>query len=342
MNENGSIVGIDSSLNLPHETCQKAANLAWNQKKNYSTLKVDNRELMYLLRSSENDSHLSTDDTLVYILFLDVTESSQSLSSLLTIFLVVGSFMLIIIAAISFYFANRSVKPIMEAWEKQEQFIADASHELKTPITIIKSNLSELKEVWKSHEGIESQVEWFEYIDIGIERMSKLVNELLQLLETENTDEATKNERFDLSKTIEGTIPPFKAGAVQKMVSFSVSIEPCVMASGNSERIAQVITILLDNAVKYTNNNGWIEVSLRKTKHQAVCSIKNSGKGISQKDLTKIFDRFYRADSSRSGNTGSFGLGLPIAKNIMDKLDGKISAECETDGTTIFTFSLKL
>jgi len=103
-----------------------------------------------------------------------------------------------------------------------------------------------------------------------------------------------------------------------------------------------VTTILLDNAVKYTNDKGWIEISLRKVKNYAVCSIKNSGEGIPQADMTKIFDRFYRADPSRSGKNNSFGLGLPIAKNIIERLGGKISAACEVDGTTVFTFSLKL
>ena len=342
VNENGGIVGIDSSFNLPNETYQKAANFAWNQKVNHTLLKIDNREFMYVIRSNETDSHISAENTLSYILFLDVTESSQSLFSLLSVFLVVGFFTLIVIAAISFFFANHSVKPIKEAWEKQEQFIADASHELKTPLTIIKSNFNELKELWDSYEEIESQVEWFDYIDVGIERMSKLVNELLILLETESKDTSSKNEQFDISKAIEDTILPFNAVADQKRVSVSTSIEPCVMVNSNSERIVQVMSILLDNAVKYANDNGWIEVSLRKINRQAVCSIRNSGAGISTKDLEKIFDRFYKVDSSRSGRNSSFGLGLPIAKNIIEKLGGKISALCETDGTTVFTFSLKL
>ena len=196
--------------------------------------------------------------------------------------------------------------------------------------------------MWNKSDGVENQCEWFEYVDIGIERMSKLVNGLLTLLETENVDSASKSIQFDMSKTIEAAILPMKAEAAQKHISLTATVEPDIMIDGDSETITQVTTILLDNAVKYTNDNGWIEMSLIKVKNNAVFSIKNSGEGIPQADMPKIFDRFYRADSSRNSKSNSFGLGLPIAKNIIERLGGKISAACEANGTTVFTFSLRL
>jgi len=344
VNENGDIKDVSSSFNIPNETYQRMTGLAWKENRNYSTVKTDGAEWMYTIKPNDNTklSRVYGDGNFYDIVFLDISDSSKALSSLLTVFLLVGFFMLFIIAAISVFFANRAVKPIKEAWEKQEQFIISASHEFKTPLTIIKSNFNELKELWNKRDGADSQCEWFEYVDIGIERMSKLVNGLLTLLETENVDPENKNIQFDMSKTIEGALLPMKAEAARKHISLSAAVAPDIMIDGDAETITQVTTILLDNAVKYTNDNGWIEVSLSKAKNNAVCSIKNSGAGISQADMPKIFDRFYRADSSRNSESNSFGLGLPIAKNVVERMGGEISAACEANGTTIFTFSLRL
>ena len=340
----GDIMDVGPSFGIPEETCRIMAEAAWKENKNYSTITIDGAVWMYTIEPNGNTklSKLYGNGDFYDIVFLDVSDSSKTLSSLFTVFLLVGFCLLLVIAAISVFFANRAVKPVKEAWEKQEQFIINASHEFKTPLTIIKSNFNELKESWNNRDGAEDQCEWFDYIDVGIGRMTNLVNGLLTLLETENSDFDNKNIRFDVGKIVEGAILPMKAEAARKHISLSSAIEPYIMIDGDPETVIQVTTILLDNAVKYTNDKGWIEISLRKVKNYAVCSIKNSGEGIPQADMTKIFDRFYRADPSRSGKNNSFGLGLPIAKNIIERLGGKISADCEVDGTTVFTFSLKL
>jgi signal transduction histidine kinase len=192
--------------------------------------------------------------------------------------------------------------------------------------------------LWNSREAVKN--EWFDYIDIGIERMSNLVNELLTSLEADNINLTVKNEPFDVSNIIEEAVQPIKAGTARKGIRLSLSIEPNIFINSDSERISQVLMILFDNAVKYTNDNGWIEVSLKRVKRNAVCSVSNSGEAIPQKDLLKIFDRFYKIDSSRNNNKNSFGLGLPIAKTIIEKLGGKISVSSDENGITAFIFTI--
>jgi len=348
VDENGGVVSINSFYNLPDETYQKAAESAWNQKKNNSVISVDDKEWMYVIEPvydahiiyKDGNAQITTDAPDKYnIMFLDVTDSNKTLMSLFYTFLIVALIMLFVIIAISFYFANNAIKPIARAWEKQKQFIEDASHELKTPLTIIKSNYGAL--LANKEETIESQMKWFEYINVGTNKMSKLINDLLSLAAIDNAESKIHNTTVDMSETVKDAVLFMEAGVTAKEISLSSSIETHLIIDSDPEELARVITILLDNAVKYTDTGGRIDVSLKKSKHHVICSVTNSGEGIAKENLPKIFDRFYRVDSSRNSESGGYGLGLPIANAIAQKLGGKLIAKSNPNESTTFIFTLR-
>lgn len=344
----GQITSIDTFFEMPDEAYKKAAELAWDKKKNYSVISVEGKEWMYNIEpvsifpvsGKAGDVYIDVAEDKYNIMFLDVTDSNKTLQTLFLTFLIVTLIMLVVITAISFYFASRSIKPIAETWEKQKQFIVDASHELKTPLTIIKSNYGAL--LANKEETIESQIKWFDYINAGTERMTKLINDLLALAAIDNINLKTQNIIFDISNTIKDVVLSMEARAAAKDICLSSSIKPDIMINSDPEEIAQVVTILLDNAIKYTDSNGRIDVLLAKSKHHITCSVKNSGKGIEEDDLSKIFDRFYRADASRNSESGGYGLGLSIAKAIIEKSGGKLYAKSIPNESVTFAFTLKI
>jgi len=170
--------------------------------------------------------------------------------------------------------------------------------------------------------------------------MTKLINDLLSLAKMEDMRFAVQEVPFNMSSAVNDVILSMEAVAAEKDIELIRSIEPGIIVKSDSERIKQVVTILFDNAVKYTDKNGYINISLTKSKRHVSFSIKNSGKGIAKEDLPKIFDRFYRVDPSRAQETGSYGLGLSIAKTIVDRLGGEIYADSVENEYAAFTFTL--
>lgn len=348
-NSDGNIVKIISHIDMSEEIYFKVAELAWNEKKDYSIISLENKRWQYkispigrnfITHENGNKTIINFNDGNYQITFLDVTDSHKTLMELFTTLFFVGIIMLFVIFAISLFFANRSIKPISEAWEKQKQFIADASHELKTPLAIINANSDAL--LANQEETIKSQKKWLDYIKNQIDRMSKLVNDLLYLAKTEDTNSKILYIPFNISEVVSDVILSMEAVAFEKDIRLLQDIEANIIIKSDCEKIKQVVTILVDNAIKYTDEKGCIDIMLKKTRHQLVFSIKNSGKGIPKENITKLFDRFYRADSARTQENGGYGLGLSIAKAIIDRLDGKIYADSVKDEGATFTFILGL
>ncbi len=274
------------------------------------------------------------------IVFLDVTAYNETLFELMMTLLLVGSVTLAAIFLVSLYFANRTIKPLAEAWQKQKQFVADASHELKTPLSIINANYDAL--LANREETIQSQIKWLDYIRIGTDRMSRLINNLLALARFDDTELVTQNISFNLGETVQSVILSMEAPIAEKGIKLTVSIEPDIFIESDAEGLKQVVTTLLDNAIKYTDQNGQIDVVLTRSNHQAEFLIKNSGKGIPKQEIPKIFDRFYRTDHSRAHESGSYGLGLSIAKAVMDTLGGDIQVRSVEGEYATFSFRLNL
>lgn len=347
VDEDGNYQQCHSYIDIPEEIYIEAAQIAWRKLNKNSPVKLNGRMWQYVV-SSKGYFYISKHDGSIFetkeingylISFLDVTESHKTLKELLITFLIVGIFAFAAVFVVSLFFANHAIKPIKTAWEAQKQFIADASHELKTPLTIVSSNYGAL--ISRKSETIESQIKWLDYIKEGTDRMTKLIGDLLTLARIEGMDIMPEKKMCNISVIISEAISEMEAKAIEKNIHVSNNTGLDITIKSVPEKIKQAFMILLDNAVKYTDENGKIEVSLTKTKRHIRCDVTNSGKGISPEDLPKIFDRFYRADTSRAGDTGSYGLGLAIAKTIIESMNGEIIASSIVGKSTTVSFILQ-
>lgn len=270
---------------------------------------------------------------LYQITFLNVTDSYQTLIQLLSTFVLTGVITLIAIFGISVYFAKQSIIPIEQSYIQQKQFIQDASHELKTPLASIRANLDAVKS--NPDETVYAQQKWLGFIDYEVERMTKLVGDLLYLARSEYDNVSLESEPIHLSQVIENAIASIEVIAFEKQLVLKQQVESGVSINGNQDKVEQVVKILFDNALKYTNDKGAISVKLEADKNWAIFTVSNTGIGISKKDITNIFDRFYRADTSRK-HDGSYGLGLAIAKSLVEGMAGEILVSSIPNEITTF------
>jgi signal transduction histidine kinase len=271
------------------------------------------------------------------LILTEIADSEKALGELLLTLAAIAAAALAALVYVSYRFAAVAVRPIEENYNKQKQFIADASHELRTPLAVIGANVDAIAA--SGEEKVSSQREWFGYIRAELRRTGKLVDDLLYLAKSESV---RRGERlpFDLSAVCETACASMEAVLYENGRSLKTEIAPGVSVSADSGKIAQALYILLDNAGKYTPPGGEISVTLARENGRAVLRVTNSGGGIAPEALPKIFDRFYRADASRSAETDGFGLGLSIAKTIAENSGGTISAE-SSGGLTTFELRLR-
>ena len=229
------------------------------------------------------------------------------------------------------FLSGRIVKPFAANYEKQKQFITDAGHELKTPLTIIDADA----EVLKMDMG---ENEWLSDIQNQTKRLAQLTNNLIMLSRMEEQPQFEKIE-FPLSDVVEETAETFQALAKTHNKDFSCQIQSGLAMIGDEKSIRQLVTIFLDNAIKYSDDGGRIEISLKKQKNTINLSVFNTTEFIAKKDLPQIFDRFYRADKSRNSQTGGYGLGLSIAAAIVSAHKGKITASTQDEKSLLIVVS---
>lgn len=326
---NWNKISTFSRFSISDEFYESAKKAAINKKVNRGYISVDDTDLAFVI------NHTSVGYNLY---FLDITFQKNTLRSLIYTFTIVAFFMLIIIFLISRFFANRSIQPIKEAFDKQKQFIADASHELKTPLTVINTNVDVL--LSNKDDFIHNQSKWLYYIKSEAERMNKLTSDLLYLAQVDYSDVKMIFSDFNLSEAVEHIILTMEGVVFENNIALHYDIEPSLIVSGNIEQLKQVIMIFLDNAIKYTNKKGKINLVLNKTHNKINLSVTNTGKGIPEEHISKIFNRFYRTDKSRARDSGGYGLGLSIAKAIVEQHNGKISVKSIVDKETTFTIEL--
>ena len=228
--------------------------------------------------------------------------------------------------------SNIIVKPVEETMEKQKQFISDASHELKTPLAVIEANVDVL-------ENKVGKNKWMEYIQSEITSMNKLINDLLFLAKTENIKTIKNKEQINISDEIKMVSSMFESVAYEKSVNIKYDIQEDIKVNVDKEDIKQITSILLDNAIKHTDSGNNVYVELKKEKGLNIIKIKNEGKPIPEEEQNKIFERFYRVDKSRNRSEKRYGLGLAIAKTIVEKYNGKIRVNCK-NGITEFKIVL--
>ncbi|OMD07778.1 sensor histidine kinase [Paenibacillus odorifer] len=320
-----NLTGKDSKFTMDDEFYNTALQEALSAGKDTGRFTLDSSKWIFNIQHTNDGAML---------VFLDITAEQKILTNLIYTFSVVGSVMLIILYFASRFFANRSIAPVKEAFEKQKQFIADASHELKTPLTIINTNADVL--LSNSDDTIHNQSKWLHYIKSETERMTSLTNDLLYLTEMDDSRSRMIYSKFNLSDVVENIILTMEAVIFEKHISLEYDIDPDLTVLGNSEQIKQVIMILLDNAVKYSNPKGSVTLSLKKQHNDMVLAVTNTGEGIAPEHLASIFDRFYRTNASRARKQGGYGLGLAIAKSIIEQHKGKIHAKSFVGESTTF------
>lgn len=266
------------------------------------------------------------------IVFADMSSERATMANLIRNCVLVGICSTMVFLAISILLARWMVKPVDQAWQQQKQFIADASHELKTPLTVIMTN-AELLQYPQYSEAERRQ--FSDSILTMSRQMRGLVEGLLELARVDNGAVKTSYAELDLSSLITEDILPFEPLFFEKGLTLSTAIEKGIRIKGSASHLRQVLDILLDNAMKYSAPNGQVWVKLIRHNSHCVLSVASPGDGISQEDLKNIFKRFYRADKARSRD-GSYGLGLSIAQSIVLKHHGKIWAESQSGVNTFF------
>lgn len=331
LDNTNEVVTVSSKMNTDDLDINNIVTKVINSSKDMDTIKINGESFGYLRQDIGNGKR---------IVLMSKSFQHEMLWNLLKIFIGVGSLSLILLFFISIYFTNKAINPLEETFRKQKQFIADASHELRTPLTIIKTNVSLLRE--NEMETIHSQKKWINYIDSQAGRMSTLINEMLSLANLDANKKKEEIININLSKMIRDSLLVFEVVIFEKGLILGEDLTDNIFIKGEQNQIKKLISILMDNAIKYTNNNGKITVLLINERNKAKLIIRNTGEGIEKEHLEKIFERFYRVDDSRDRGTGGYGLGLSIAKAIVEEHKGKIHAESIINNETSFIIELPL
>lgn len=253
------------------------------------------------------------------ISFMDNTIIRESMNTLLHYTFIFGGVAIVGLYFLAVFLAKKIVQPLEESYKKQKQFISDAGHELKTPISVVNANAELL-----SREIGENQ--WLANIQYENERMGKLITQLLDLARTENV--TPQMESVDLSHLIDGEALPFEGVAFEKGLTLRENITGGLRVYGNSTQLKQLVSIFLDNAIRHGTGGKDIWLNLTKERGHAKLSVINVGDEILEEQRAQLFERFYRVDSARNGEDKHYGLGLAIAKAITEAHHGKIEVLC--------------
>ena len=268
------------------------------------------------------------DDGTVRIIFLDCGRSLSSFRTTLLASIALALVGLLAVLVLLLVLSSRIVRPVAESYEKQKRFITDASHELKTPMTIISAD-ADLLEM----ECGENQ--WLTDIRRQTQRLTGLTNDLIYLSRMEEEQPALQAIEFPLSDVAEEMVQSFFAPAKNQGKTLEVCIQPMVSCTGDEKAIRQLLSILLDNALKYSPEGGQLTLRVEKQGRGVLLSVSNTtAQPMDRGQLSRLFDRFYRADQSRSSETRGYGLGLSIARSIVLAHKGRIRAE-SPDGASI-------
>lgn len=258
-----------------------------------------------------------------FIIVMEATMMRSSILSVLAITLTVGLFAFLIVFALVALFSKRAILPISETYDKQRQFITDASHELKTPLTVIAANTEILSLTYGENE-------WCEGILRQSGHMRSLINQMIQMSKLDEGKQTLVFENFNLSDAVYDTALSFSSVAAARNLTLETDIAPEIFFCGNETALRQVVAILTDNAVKYCDEKGRILVSLKQTsgnfgREKLSLCVRNTFCGAAALNTGKLFERFYRADQAHTAGN-SYGLGLSIAKSIVEHHRGKIEA----------------
>lgn len=270
------------------------------------------------------------------VVFADISSERATLDGLLRTCLIIGVISFFGFLWASILLSKWAVRPVEQAWKEQRQFIAAASHELKTPLTVIMTNAQLM-----SSPGCDEQkhAKFLDSILVMSRQMKKLTEQMLELARSESAEPRLAFAPVDWSGLVSRTVLPFESVFFEKGMELKVEVEEKIQVIGEQAQLRQVVEILLDNAQKYASPGANVWVSLRRqSRGRCLLTVANQGEEIAPEDLPQLFRRFYRADPARSRN-GSFGLGLSIAQSVVTRHRGRIWAQSR-DGVNRFMVEL--
>lgn len=276
-----------------------------------------------------------------FVIFVDISNEVTTIDHLTETCIAIGIFSFFVFLGISIFFANWAVKPVDLAWTQQKQFIADASHELKTPLTVILTNAEMLQ---TTDYNVAARSHFTENIQTMANHMRSLVEGLLELSRIDNGAVKAVATVLDFSSIVEHAVCIFEPLYFENSLMLEENIAPGIELKGSEDHLKQILDVLLDNALKYADPQTTVQIKLetlenkhrlQKRCHYCLLSVASRGDTISSEDLKNIFKRFYRADKSRSRD-GSYGLGLSIAESIVTEHHGKIWAESQNGVNTFY------
>jgi len=273
-----------------------------------------------------------TDEGTLFI-FIDRTRSLKSVTDFLFISLLVAVGAAVAVFILVFVFSGVVVKPIAESYEKQKKFITNAGHELKTPLAVINS----CNEVIELEQG---ETKWTRSIAAQTDKLSRLTQELVALARMDEGSTQLNIEEFPLSEAVNEILEPFGLMAEQKGLDFKTDIQPDITYKGDKNSIARLCSIMADNAMKYTPEDGYVRFRLSAKNKKIVFSSENTAGNVTQGSHPELFDRFHRGDSSHNGDIPGYGIGLSMAQSIVSAHGGKIEAVSK-DGKSL-TITVKM
>lgn len=311
VDQNGNVLelNLDMMFDFTKEDAQDFIAAAWDSHK--------------VKGSMESFSFLTADKSYGRIMvFAERSIEINLLEQLIKTSLWIAVFVSLVLLCLAAFLSKWMVGPIKAAFDKQRRFISDVSHELKTPLTIIGANVDVLQNEIGDNQRLT-------HIRAQSERMNGLVHDLLALTKADERPRGVLADEFNLSSAVLNTTLEFESRVFEERKQYSYDIAENVMYTGDKKQIRQLLSILIDNALHYSEVKGQIKVSLCTENNCAHVSVYNTGIGVSDEERSKIFERFYRTDESRSRAAGGYGVGLSIAKAIVDAHKGKITVSGE-------------
>ena len=277
-------------------------------------------------------------DGTVRVAFADQSWESSSLRTLILNCLLVWALAMAAFFFVGLFLSSLALRPVETAWKQQRQFVADASHELKTPLTVILANTG----IVLAHpsDTVSAQSKWLEYTQEEARQMKGLVEDLLFLAKSDAARQEFQTAQVDLSELVQGCLLPFEPVAFEAGVRLDAQVDPGLILTGDEAQLRRLVRILLDNGVKYADAEGAVSLTLTRQQDKLRLTVRNTDAPIPPEHLPHLFERFYRADAARNRAQGGYGLGLAIAKAIVEHHRGRISVSSAVESGTVFTVLL--
>lgn len=331
VNPDGIIIDVDSRLTISEEVYTELADCVFQSNAPSGQVKHSEQGYVYLrfIKSAGGETFIVLQET------VGLGQAVLSFISRIAPLLII-SMGLVCIASLAI--TARALVPIQKSWERQIEFTADASHELRTPISVIQTNLEVVMD--EPNQPLREKKKWLDNIKAESDRMQKLVEALLTLSRTDGGQRTLEKSLFNFTETLEKTTTSLGPYARSRGILLNTEIATGISFFGDEERMKQLLVILADNAIKHTPTGGKVFIKAKKRNRTIYIEVTDTGEGMEEEHLTKIFNRFYRINKARERESGGSGLGLSIAKWIVEEHRGNIHVTSQPDKGSSFIITL--